>query len=198
MSLISVYQPLYHLEKSLLHIRVTMMKHLSRLDVLLFLCFVLALPVKESHLKNHPSKGQNTPLFNKHKFDIFQPLYIRFRWNCFKLFERSFFWATAFIYFHEKMMWRKAGFEKSLVSPAKRDQNEMGGIQNRIGDVHHVYEHVGVHYYTTASARMMYGTMKPSRQGNRQMADKVRLKKTRSKTRSKRDTPAATAVLDKY
>ena len=25
------------------------------------------------------------------------------------------------------MMWRKAGFEESLVSPAKRDQNEMGG-----------------------------------------------------------------------
>ena len=28
------------------------------------------------------------------------------------------------------MMWPMAGFEESLVSPAKRDQNEMGGLQN--------------------------------------------------------------------
>ena len=35
--------------------------------------------------------------------------------------------ATAFTYFDEKMMWRMAGFEELLVSPANRDQNEMGG-----------------------------------------------------------------------
>jgi len=34
-----------------------------------------------------------------------------------------------FICFDEKMMWRMAGFEESLVSPAKLDQNEMGGRQ---------------------------------------------------------------------
>ena len=39
--------------------------------------------------------------------------------------------ATAFTYFDEKMMWRMAGFGESLVSPAKRDQNEMGGLQKR-------------------------------------------------------------------
>ncbi len=39
--------------------------------------------------------------------------------------------TTAFIYFDEKMMWRIAGFEEMLVSPAKRDQNEMGGLQKR-------------------------------------------------------------------
>ena len=35
-----------------------------------------------------------------------------------------------------------AGFEQMLVSPAKRDQNAMGGdSKNEIGfDVHHVYE----------------------------------------------------------
>ncbi len=50
-------------------------------------------------------------------------------------------WATAFIYFDEKKMWRLAGFEQMLVSPAKRDHNEMGGLQKEIGfDVHHVYE----------------------------------------------------------
>ena len=52
-----------------------------------------------------------------------------------------------FICFDEKMMWRMAGFEESLVSPAKLDQNEMGDAQNEIGfDVHHVYEHIVVHY----------------------------------------------------
>ena len=40
-------------------------------------------------------------------------------------------WATAFIYFDEKKMWRQAGFEEMLVSPAKRDPNEMGGLQKR-------------------------------------------------------------------
>ena len=40
-------------------------------------------------------------------------------------------WATAFIYFDEKNIWRLAGFEQILVSPAKRDQNEMGGLQKR-------------------------------------------------------------------
>ena len=43
-----------------------------------------------------------------------------------------FIWATAFIYFDEKKMWRQAGFEEMLVSPAKRDQNEMGGLQEKI------------------------------------------------------------------
>ena len=38
--------------------------------------------------------------------------------------------TTGFIYF-EKKMWRQAGFEEMLVSPAKRDQNEMGGLQKR-------------------------------------------------------------------
>ena len=38
---------------------------------------------------------------------------------------------TAFIYFDEKMIWRIAGFEEMLVSPAKQDQNEMGGLQKR-------------------------------------------------------------------
>ena len=42
-------------------------------------------------------------------------------------FEGWYIWATAFIYFDEKKMWRLAGFEQMLVSPAKRDQNEMGG-----------------------------------------------------------------------
>ena len=41
-------------------------------------------------------------------------------------------------------MWRKADFVEMLVSPAKRDQNEMGGLQNEIG--FGVYEHVVVHY----------------------------------------------------
>ena len=42
-----------------------------------------------------------------------------------------YMWATAFIYFDENIMWRQAGFEQMLVSPAKRDQNEMGGLQKR-------------------------------------------------------------------
>jgi len=37
------------------------------------------------------------------------------------------------------MMWRKAGFEESLVLPAKQDQNEMGGLQNEIGFGVHMY-----------------------------------------------------------
>ena len=50
--------------------------------------------------------------------------------------------ATAFIYLDKKRMWCKAGFEESLVSPAKGDQNEMGDSKNGIGfDAHHVYEH---------------------------------------------------------
>ena len=36
-----------------------------------------------------------------------------------------------YIYFDEKKMWHMAGFEQMLVSPAKRDQNEMGGLQKR-------------------------------------------------------------------
>ena len=40
-------------------------------------------------------------------------------------------WATAFIYDDEDKMWRQAGFVEMLVSPAKRDQNEMGGLQKR-------------------------------------------------------------------
>ena len=40
-------------------------------------------------------------------------------------------WATAFIYNDEDKMWRQAGFVEMLVSPAKRDQNEMGGLQKR-------------------------------------------------------------------
>ena len=39
--------------------------------------------------------------------------------------------STAFIYFDEKKMWRLAGFGQMLVSPAKRHQNEMGGLQKR-------------------------------------------------------------------
>ena len=39
--------------------------------------------------------------------------------------------ATAFIYFDEKKMWRLAGFGQMMVSPAKRHQNEMGGLQKR-------------------------------------------------------------------
>ena len=46
-------------------------------------------------------------------------LYRQWIWIC--------IWATAFIYFDEKKMWRQAGFEEMLVSPAKRDPNEMGG-----------------------------------------------------------------------
>ena len=38
-------------------------------------------------------------------------------------------WATAFIYFDENIMWCQAGFEQMLVSPAKRDKNEMGRLQ---------------------------------------------------------------------
>lgn len=39
-----------------------------------------------------------------------------------------------------------AGFEQSLVSPPKLDQNEMGDSKDERGcDVHHVNEHV-VHY----------------------------------------------------
>ena len=39
--------------------------------------------------------------------------------------------ATAFICDDEDKMWRQAGFVEMLVSPAKRDQNEMGGLQKR-------------------------------------------------------------------
>ena len=35
------------------------------------------------------------------------------------------------IYNDEDKMWRQAGFVEMLVSPAKRDQNEMGGLQKR-------------------------------------------------------------------
>ena len=35
------------------------------------------------------------------------------------------------VYFDEKKMWRMAGFEQMLVSPAKRNQNGMGGLQKR-------------------------------------------------------------------
>ena len=40
-------------------------------------------------------------------------------------------WATASIYNDEDKMWRQAGFVEMLVSPAKRDQNKMGGLQKR-------------------------------------------------------------------
>ena len=40
-------------------------------------------------------------------------------------------WATAFIHDDEDKMWRQAGFVEMLVSPGKRDQNEMGGLQKR-------------------------------------------------------------------
>ena len=40
-------------------------------------------------------------------------------------------WATAFICNDEDKMWLQAGFVEMLVSPAKRDQNEMGGLQKR-------------------------------------------------------------------
>ena len=40
-------------------------------------------------------------------------------------------WATAFIYDEDDNMWRQAGFVEMLVSPAKRGQNEMGGLQKR-------------------------------------------------------------------
>ena len=47
-------------------------------------------------------------------------------------------------------MWRQAGFEEMLVSPAKRDQNEMGTPKNEIGfDVHHIYEHIDVKDWKT-------------------------------------------------
>ena len=46
-------------------------------------------------------------------------LYRQWIWICIS--------ATAFIYFDEKKMWRQTGFEEMLVSPAKRDPNEMGG-----------------------------------------------------------------------
>ena len=37
-----------------------------------------------------------------------------------------------------------------LVSPAKRDQNEMGDSKNEIGfDVHHIYEHIDVKDWKT-------------------------------------------------
>ena len=36
-------------------------------------------------------------------------------------------WATAFIYFDEKKMWRQAGFEEMLVSPAKTRSERDGG-----------------------------------------------------------------------
>ena len=49
-----------------------------------------------------------------------------------------------YIYFDEKKMWHQAGFKESLVSPAKRDG---GDSKNEIGfDVHHIYEHVVVHF----------------------------------------------------
>jgi len=54
------------------------------------------------------------------------------------------------IYFDEKNMWHQAGFEEMLVSPAKGNQNEMGGLQNEIGfDVHHIYEHIDVKDWKT-------------------------------------------------
>ena len=40
-------------------------------------------------------------------------------------------WATAFICYDEDKMWRQAGFVEMLFSPAKRVQNEMGGLQKR-------------------------------------------------------------------
>ena len=43
----------------------------------------------------------------------------------------NFIWATAFIYDEDDNMWRQAGFVEMLVSPAKRGQNEMGGLQKR-------------------------------------------------------------------
>ena len=46
-------------------------------------------------------------------------------------------WATAFIYNDEDKMWRQAGFVEMLVSPAKRDQNEMRGTpKNEVGLKH--------------------------------------------------------------
>ena len=45
-------------------------------------------------------------------------------------------WATAFIYDDEDRMWRQAGFVEMLVSPAKRDQNEMGVSKNEVGLKH--------------------------------------------------------------
>ena len=56
-----------------------------------------------------------------------------------------------FIYFDKKKMRRQAGFEEMLVSPAKRDPNEMGGdYKNEIGfDVHHIYEQIDVKVWKT-------------------------------------------------
>ena len=45
--------------------------------------------------------------------------------------SNNYIWATAFNYDDEDKMWRQAGFVEMLVSPAKRDQNEMGGLQKR-------------------------------------------------------------------
>ena len=107
------------------------------------------------------------------------------------------------------MMWRIAGFEEMLVSPATRDQNEMGGLQKR--DRFWCVSYLWTCCYSFSRFNIPQlmlesdSRMKTSRQGNRQMADKVRRKKTRSKTRSERDqtpprqdTQPATAILDKY
>ena len=49
------------------------------------------------------------------------------RWNmAVSIYEQQRLFAE-----DEKKMWRLAGFEQMLVSPAKRDQNEMRGLQKR-------------------------------------------------------------------
>ena len=120
----------------------------------------------------------------------------------------TYIWATAFIYFDEKMIWRIAGFEEMLVSPAKQDQNEMGELQKRDRFWCLSYSWTCCYSFSRFNIPQLVlesdSRMKTSRQGNRQMADKVRRKKTRSKTRSegdqtppRQDTQPATAVLDK-
>ena len=70
------------------------------------------------------------------------------------------------------MMWRKAGFEESLVLPAKQDQNEMGGLQNEIGfGVHHVHEHVVVHYVGSTSNSQCWNDIVEWNKQTRKQAD---------------------------
>ena len=48
-------------------------------------------------------------------------------------------------------MWRQAGFEEMLVSPARtRSKRDGGDSKNEIGfDVHHIYDHIDVKVWKT-------------------------------------------------
>ena len=85
-------------------------------------------------------------------------------------------------------VWANVGF--TCKTRSKRDGGQWGDSKNEIGFDVYIYIYLWTCCCSLSRFNIpqlvleWYGRIKTSRQGNRQMADKVRRKKTRSKTRS--------------